>query len=55
VVGPAQGQEGAEYTFGSVDDLDPSEWQVRLASAGGLLQACCESNKCLRQGDVSAV
>ncbi len=50
-----QGQEGAEYTFGSVDDLDPSEWQVRLERAGRALQAWCESNKRLRQRGVSAV
>lgn len=25
------GLEGVDYTFGSVDDLDPSEWQVMIA------------------------
>lgn len=24
-----QGQEGVDFTLGNVDDLDPSEWQVR--------------------------
>ena len=46
------GVEGVDYTLGSVDDLDPSEWQVRCAGRWALVwwrwmllgagrRACC--------------